>query len=164
MISITTGCKGRSTVSRYFRDMEADAMSGLQRFTDAQKMDFDTALAEIRNGRKESHWMWYIFPQLCGLGFSSMSEYYGIKDLEEAKAFLNDPYLGENLRAISKALLELKTDDPHQVFGSPDDLKLLSCMTLFEVAEGRGGVFTKVIEKYYKGRRDRKTEKMLGRG
>ena len=108
--------------------------------------------------------MWYIFPQLCGLGFSSMSEYYGIKDLEEAKAFLNDPYLGENLRTISRALLELKTDDPHQVFGSPDDLKLLSCMTLFEAAEGRDGVFTKVIEKYYKGRRDRKTEKMLGRG
>ena len=98
-------------------------MSGLQRFTDAQKMDFDTALAEIRNGRKESHWMWYIFPQLCGLGFSSMSEYYGIKDLEEAKAFLNDPYLGENLRTISEALLELKTDDPHQVFGSPDDFE-----------------------------------------
>lgn len=94
-------------------------MSGLQRFTDAQKMDFDTALAEIRNGRKESHWMWYIFPQLGGLGFSSMSEYYGIKDLEEARKFLNDPYLGENLRTISKALLELKTDDPHQVFGSP---------------------------------------------
>ena len=139
-------------------------MSGLQRFTDAQKMDFDTALAEIRNGRKESHWMWYIFPQLGGLGFSSMSEYYGIKDLEEAKEFLNDPYLGENLRTISKALLELKTDDPHQVFGSPDDSKLLSCMTLFEAAEGKGGVFTKVIEKYYKGRRDRKTEKMLGRG
>ena len=164
MTSIITDCKGRSTVSRYFRDMEADAMSGLQRFTDAQKMDFDTALAEIRNGRKESHWMWYIFPQLGGLGFSSMSEYYGIKNLKEAEDFLNDPYLGENLRTISKALLELKIDDPHQVFGGPDDLKLLSCMTLFEAAEGRGGVFTKVIEKYYKGRRDRKTEKMLGRG
>ena len=68
------------------------------------------------------------------------------------------------MRTVSRALLELKTDDPNQVFGSPDDLKLLSCMTLFEAAEGRGGVFTKVIEKYYKGRRDRKTEKMLERG
>ena len=129
-----------------------------------RKWTLTPALAEIQNGRKESHWMWYIFPQLGGLGFSSMSEYYGIKDLKEAEDFLNDPYLGGNLRKISRALLELKTDDPHQVFGSPDDLKLLSCMTLFEAAEGRGGVFTKVIEKYYKGRRDQKTEKMLGRG
>ena len=91
-----------------------------------------------------------------------MSEYYGIKDLEEARKFLNDPYLGENLRTISKALLELKTDDPHQVFGSPDDLKLLSCMTLFEAAEGRGGVFTKVIEKYYKGETGSKDEEDAG--
>ena len=76
----------------------------------------------------------------------------------------NDPYLGGNLRKISEALLELDTDDPHRVFGSPDDLKLLSCMTLFEAAEGSGGVFTRVIEKYYKGRRDRKTVEILGRG
>ena len=108
--------------------------------------------------------MWYIFPQIHGLGFSSMSAYYAIKDLKEAEDFLNDPYLGGNLRKISEALLELDTDDPYRVFGSPDDLKLLSCMTLFEAADGKGGVFTKVIEKYYKGRRDRKTEKMLGRG
>ena len=139
-------------------------MSDLQRFKEAQRRDFDTALAEIKNGRKQSHWMWYIFPQIHGLGFSSMSAYYAIKDLEEAEDFLNDPYLGGNLRKISEALLELDTDDPHRVFGSPDDLKLLSCMTLFEAADGKGGVFTKVIEKYYKGRRDRKTEKMLGRG
>ena len=136
-------------------------MSGLQRFTDAQKMDFDTALAEIRNGRKESHWMWYIFPQIRGLGFSSMSAYYGIQDLKEAEDFLKDPYLGENLRTICQALLELDTDNPHQVLGSPDDLKLLSSMTLFEAAEGKGGVFTKVIEKYYGGRRDQKTIALL---
>ena len=139
-------------------------MSDLQRFTEAQKQDFDQALEEIRRGQKRSHWMWYIFPQIHGLGFSRMSEYYAIRSMEEARDFLHDPYLGGNLRKISEALMELGTDDPHQVFGSPDDLKLLSCMTLFEAAEGRGGVFTKVIEKYYKGRRDRKTEKMLGRG
>ncbi len=136
-------------------------MSDLQRFKDAQKMDFDIALAEIQNGRKRSHWMWYIFPQIHGLGFSRMSEYYAIRSMEEARDFLHDPDLGGNLRKISEALMELDTDDPHQVFGSPDDLKLLSCMTLFEEAEGRGGVFTRVIEKYYKGKRDRKTMEML---
>ena len=138
-------------------------MSDLQRFKDAQKMDFDIALAEIQNGRKRSHWMWYIFPQIHGLGFSRMSEYYAIQSMEEARDFLHDPDLGGNLRKISEALMELGTDDPHQVFGSPDDLKLLSCMTLFEEAEGSGGVFTRVIEKYYKGKRDRKTMEILER-
>ena len=138
-------------------------MSDLQRFTEAQKLDFDLALEEIRSGCKRSHWMWYIFPQIRGLGFSSMSAYYGIQDLEEAEDYLKDPYLGGNLRSICQALLELDTDDPHRVFGSPDDLKLLSCMTLFEAAEGSGGVFTRVIEKYYRGRRDRKTVEILGK-
>ena len=105
--------------------------------------------------------MWYIFPQIHGLGFSSTSAYYAIQSMAEAKDFLNDPYLGANLRAISEALLKLDTDDPYQVFGSPDHLKLLSCMTLFEAAEGEGGVFTQVIEKYYRGRRDDKTLKIL---
>ena len=138
-------------------------MSDLQRYTEAQKQDFDLALEEVRSGRKRSHWMWYIFPQIRGLGFSSMSAYYGIQNLKEAEDFLKDPYLGENLRTICQALLELDTDDPHQVLGSPDDLKLLSSMTLFEAAEGKGGVFTKVIEKYYGGRRDQKTIELLGK-
>ena len=129
-------------------------MSDLQRFTEAQKLDFDLALEEIRSGCKRSHWMWYIFPQIRGLGFSSMSAYYGIQDLEEAEDYLKDPYLGGNLRTICQALLELDTDDPHRIFGSPDDLKLRSSMTLFEAAEGKGGIFTKVIEKYYGGSRD----------
>lgn len=132
-------------------------MNDLQRFKEAQKRDFDTALSEIRRGRKQSHWMWYIFPQIQGLGFSSTSAYYAIQNMAEAEDFLNDPYLGANLRTISEALLELDTDDPYQIFGSPDHLKLLSCMTLFEAAEGEGGVFTQVIEKYYDGRRDDKT-------
>lgn len=136
-------------------------MSRLQRFTEAQERDFDTALAEIRNGHKRTHWMWYIFPQIHGLGFSSTSAYYAIQSMAEAKDFLNDQYLGTTLRTISEALLELDTDDPYQVFGSPDHLKLLSCMTLFEAAEGEGGVFTQVIDKYYNGRRDDKTLKIL---
>ena len=136
-------------------------MNDLQRFKEAQKRDFDTALSEIRRGRKQSHWMWYIFPQIQGLGFSSTSAYYAIQNMAEAEDFLNDPYLGANLRTISEALLKLDTDDPYQVFGSPDHLKLLSCMTLFEAAEGEGGVFTQVIEKYYNGRRDVKTLDIL---
>ena len=138
-------------------------MGDLQRFREAQEQDFDLALEEIRSGFKRSHWMWYIFPQIRGLGFSSMSAYYGIEDLKEAEAFLKDPYLGKNLRTISQALLELDTDDPHRVFGSPDDLKLCSSMTLFEAAEGKGGVFSKVLEKYYGGRRDLKTLEILKR-
>ena len=136
-------------------------MNGLERFTIAQNRDFDTALSEIRNGHKQSHWMWYIFPQIHGLGFSSTSDFYAIQSISEARDFLNDPYLGENLRTISEALLELDTNDPYRVFGSPDDLKLLSCMTLFEATEGAGGVFTQVINKYYSGRRDNKTLDIL---
>lgn len=136
-------------------------MSDLQRYTEAQKQDFDLALEEVRSGRKRSHWMWYIFPQIRGLGFSGMSAYYGIQNLKEAEDFLKDPYLGGNLRTICQALLELDTDDPHRIFGSPDDLKLRSSMTLFEAAEGKGGIFTKVIEKYYSGRRDQKTIELL---
>lgn len=136
-------------------------MRNLQRFKEAQEQDFALALEEIRRGCKRSHWMWYIFPQIRGLGFSSMSCYYGIWNLEEAEDFLKDPYLGEHLRTICQALLDLDTNDPHWIFGSPDDLKLLSSMTLFEAAEGKGGVFTKVIEKYYGGRRDQKTLELL---
>lgn len=141
---------------------EQKEMSDLQRFREAHKRDFAAALSEIQGGRKRSHWMWYIFPQIRGLGSSSTAAYYAVQSLEEARDFLKDPELGTNLRTISRALLELDTDDPHLVFGSPDDLKLLSCMTLFEIVEGSGGVFTQVIEKYYKGRRDGRTKKILG--
>ncbi len=133
----------------------------LCRFRDAQKQDFQEALSEIRNGRKQTHWMWYIFPQIHGLGYSSISQYYAIKDLQEAKDFLKDPMLGRNLNEICEALLALKIDDPHAVFGSPDDMKLLSCMTLFEQADPENKVFSKVIEKFYHGRRDRKTLEIL---
>ena len=133
----------------------------IKRFTEAHKWNFDRALKEIQQGKKITHWMWYIFPQIRGLGFSGMSAYYGIQNLKEAEDFLKDPYLGGNLRTICQALLELDTDDPHRIFGSPDDLKLRSSMTLFEAAEGKGGIFTKVIEKYYGGRRDQKTIEFL---
>lgn len=135
---------------------------GLSRFTRAQRSDYEVALAEIRAGRKRSHWMWYIFPQLQGLGRSSTAQYYGIRDLQEARDFLADPYLGGNLRQISAVLLELSTDDAEAVFGWPDVLKLRSCMTLFSRAEGHPGVFDQVLEKFYGGEADGRTLELLG--
>ena len=133
----------------------------LNHFRDAQERDYQQALVEIKNGRKETHWMWYIFPQIHGLGSSSISQYYAIKDLQEARDFLKDPILGKNLNEICKTLLAVKTDDPHGVFGSPDDMKLLSSMTLFEQADPDNKIFAKVIDKFYNGRRDRKTLEIL---
>ena len=134
----------------------------LQRFTDAQRRSYATAREEIRKGRKRSHWMWYIFPQMRGLGFSSNAHYYGIVSLEEAKAYLADPYLGGNLREISGLLLELETNDPYRVFGTPDDMKLCSSMTLFAMASEEGSVFHQVLDKYYGGSMDRSTLRLLG--
>ena len=137
--------------------------SGLKRFTEAQYRDYDQALKEIRNGKKTSHWIWYIFPQLRGLGRSYMSDYYGIKDLEEAKAFLQNPYLGKNLKEISEALLELDSDNATQVMGIPDNMKLKSSMTLFACADPETDVFEKVLEKFYNGQKDGQTLKMLSK-
>ena len=134
----------------------------LSRFTKAHSHSFQDALEEISNGRKESHWMWYIFPQIHGLGRSSTSQYYAIKSLDEAKAFLNDSYLGGNLRTISQALLDLEENDPAVIFGKPDDRKLKSCMTLFALISEDGSVFHQVLDKYFDGRTDRRTLSILG--
>jgi len=134
----------------------------LSRFITAHQRDYKTALSEIRNGHKTSHWMWYIFPQLKGLGRSSTSEYYGIQNLEEASAFLNDPYLGQNLIEISAELLELDTNNATAIFGKPDDMKLQSSMTLFNYASTDNAVFLSVLEKYYDGREDYLTLRRLG--
>ena len=135
----------------------------LDRFVKAQAYDYDAALREIRSGRKRSHWMWYIFPQMQGLGFSSTAQYYGIRDLEEAKAYMAHPVLGSRLTEISEALLGLDTCDPSAVMGYPDDLKLRSCMTLFEQAAPEQPVFGRVLEKYYAGRRDSRTLELMKR-
>src|SRR6476469_7431294 len=103
----------------------------LKRFIDAQATSYANALSEIKNGRKRSHWMWYIFPQIQGLGFSETSRYYAIKDIDEAEEFLKDPVLGPRLLKICNELLQLRSNDAHSIFGSPDDLKLKSSMTLF---------------------------------
>jgi len=135
--------------------------NGLERFAEAQSRDYETALREIRSGRKRSHWMWYIFPQLRGLGCSSTAQFYGLRDLQEARDYMAHPLLGPRLIEISEALLELETDNPGTVMGYPDDLKLCSCMTLFELAAPEQPVFAKVLEKYYGGRRDQRTLALL---
>ena len=135
----------------------------LERFVKAQAQDYEQALGEIRAGRKRSHWIWYIFPQLKGLGFSFPSEYYGITDEGEAKQYLAHPVLGARLMEITTALLELTGNDPLAVMGHPDDLKLLSSMTLFAQISDRGSIFHQVIEKYYGGGYDKRTLQMLGK-
>jgi uncharacterized protein (DUF1810 family) len=135
--------------------------NSLKRFTDAQENSYPAAFSEIQGGKKKSHWMWFIFPQIAGLGFSETSRFYAIKDLQEATGFLKDPVLGPRLINISRELLKLKTNDAHQVFGSPDDLKLQSCMTLFSSMRNADPVFQLVLEKFFYGRQDIKTLQII---
>lgn len=133
----------------------------LTRFIEAQEKDYKVALREIQNGRKLSHWMWYIFPQLKDLGRSSISQYYGIQDVYEAKMYIQNPILRKNLLEISKVLLTLDETDIRKIMGSPDDLKLCSCMTLFSTIEPELEVFSQVLDRYYDGIRDGFTLKLL---
>jgi uncharacterized protein (DUF1810 family) len=136
----------------------------LGRFMQAQRGDFERALAEIAGGRKRSHWMWYVFPQLDGLAFSSTSKFYAIKSLDEARAYLAHPVLGPRLRQCAEAALGVEGRSATEVFGSPDDLKLRSCATLFACVSPPGSVFHRLLDKYYGGERDRKTLRLLGLG
>jgi uncharacterized protein (DUF1810 family) len=135
----------------------------LSRFVQAQQDDFKTALAEIRSGQKRTHWMWYIFPQLDGLAFSPTSKHYGIKSLNEATAYLEHTVLGPRLLQCAEAALGVEGRSATEVFGSPDDLKLRSCATLFACVSPPGSVFHRLLEKYYGGEADRKTLQLLGR-
>jgi uncharacterized protein (DUF1810 family) len=136
-------------------------MNHLQRFLDAQQNSYDIALSEIKNGIKQSHWMWYIFPQIAGLGFSSTSRFYAIKDLEEAKEYFEHPVLGKRLIEICTRLLEINGRTANQVFGKPDDLKLRSSMTLFGLLQNTNPVFQAVIDKYFNGEKDLKTMALI---
>ena len=129
----------------------------LDRFVVAQQRDYETALAEIKAGRKRNHWMWYIFPQIGGLGFSEMSKRYAIKNLQEAADYLDHPILGTRLKQISHSLLNLSEDDPTEIFGDPDDMKLRSSMTLFASVPGADQVYEKVLEKFFGGKKDEAT-------
>ncbi|OGX91740.1 DUF1810 domain-containing protein [Hymenobacter coccineus] len=136
-------------------------MTSLQRFLDAQSTAYPQALAEVQNGRKRSHWMWYIFPQIQGLGFSEVSKHYAISDLVEAAAYAQHPVLGPRLVEICTALLGLASSDAGRIFGSPDDLKLKSSMTLFAAARGADPVFQAVLAKFFGGVRDAKTLQII---
>ena len=136
----------------------------LQRFVDAQDdlRTYDSALAELRAGRKRSHWMWFVLPQLAGLGMSSTAQRFGIRGLAEARAYLAHPVLGARLRDCARALADLGTDDPVAVLGPVDALKLRSSMTLFARAEPEEPVFRQVLEQYYDGAEDPATVSLLG--
>lgn len=135
----------------------------LERFVKAQKDSYGTAVSEIRNGRKRSHWMWYIFPQIIGLGRSETAVYYSIVDEGEARAYMQNDLLKKHLLEISNALLEIESSDPERVMGFPDNLKLQSCMTLFAETTPEEDVFQKVLDKYFDGEKDRHTLRILGR-
>jgi uncharacterized protein (DUF1810 family) len=133
----------------------------LSRFIEAQEKSYSIALEEIKRGRKRSHWMWYIFPQLKGLGYSSTSKYYGIENIEEATEYLNHPIVGTRLIEICEELLKLDTNDACSVFGSPDYMKLKSSVTLFSQVENANPVFVSVLNKFFDGKSDDKTLKLL---
>ncbi|SDE87221.1 Uncharacterized protein, DUF1810 family [Mucilaginibacter pineti] len=135
--------------------------NSLQRFIDAQAQDYYIALTEIKGGYKRSHWMWYVFPQVAGLGFSQMAERYAIKDLAEAIAYLAHPLLGQRLIEISNALLQIPGNNATQIMGSPDDLKLWSSMTLFSLVPASDPVFEAVLKKFFDGKRDNATLQLI---
>lgn len=124
----------------------------MKRFINAQRTDYERALDEIRSGRKLTHWIWYIFPQIQGLGFSAMTQYYAIKDMAEARQYLNDETLGPRLREITSALLAVEGRNALEILGSPDDMKVKSCMTLFDYISPND-IFNQVLIKYYNGSR-----------
>lgn len=136
-------------------------MSDLKRFIDAQAYNYADALKEIQNGRKVSCWMWYVFPQIQGLGHSSTAQYYAIKDIQEAKDYLNDAILGARLLEICEAALQVDCNDAWMVFGSPDDMKLKSSMTLFELVAPENLIFGKLLDKYFNGERDNVTMQII---
>ncbi|HTE28276.1 DUF1810 domain-containing protein [Flavitalea sp.] len=134
----------------------------LTRFEIAQKTDYEVALDEIKKGRKTSHWMWYIFPQIEGLGLTDTSRFYSIKDVHEAVDYLKHPVLGKRLVAISGELLKLKSNNARMIFGIPDDMKLRSSMSLFASIPATDPVFQLVLDKFFDGQTDPQTMRILG--
>lgn len=133
----------------------------LGRFLKAQEKVYAAALEELRAGRKETHWMWFIFPQVAGLGKSETAAYYAIADRAEATEYLDHPILGQRLRECTEAVLAQADRTVQQIFGFPDDMKFHSCMTLFEEVDEAGGIFRKVLDKHFNGSLDLETIKHL---
>ncbi len=136
----------------------------LNRFLNAQEADYELALSELRSGRKRTHWMWFIFPQIDGLAFSSTSRFFSIKSLEEVRAYLAHAILGPRLVECAEAVARVEGRSAAEIFGSPDDMKLRSCATLFSCVSPPGSVFDRLIGKYYRGERDGRTLQLLGIG
>ena len=145
--------------------MNVDAMGDdphdLVRFIDAQKGVYEHALAEIKGGRKRSHWMWFVFPQFAGLGSSSMSERYAINSVAEARAYLHHAVLGPHLSECAQAALALQGRTADEIFGSPDDMKLRSCATLFASVSPPDSEFQRILDRYFQGEPDPKTLELL---
>jgi uncharacterized protein (DUF1810 family) len=129
----------------------------LERFVSAQSTVYQDVLAELRAGRKRSHWMWFVFPQIVGLGRSEIARRYSIASLDEAKAYLSHPVLGSRLRECTRLVNEVQQRAIEEIFGSPDDLKFRSSMTLFARAAGDGDVFEAALKKYFRGQPDGET-------
>jgi uncharacterized protein (DUF1810 family) len=138
--------------------MTADDRFDLQRFVTAQEPVFETVLAELRAGRKRTHWMWFVFPQLAGLGRSSTARFYGIGSIDEARAYLAHPVLGPRLDLCTRIVLASNKDSLHAIFGSPDDLKFRSCVTLFSLAaDDPDNPFRQALDRWCGGQRDPQT-------
>ena len=137
-----------------------DQMQGLERFIEAQEQHYQLALDEVQAGKKQSHWIWYIFPQMYGLGRSYFAQFYGIRDLEEAEAYLNHEVLGKRLRDITMALLKHDASSAEEIFGDLDAMKVRSCMTLFDIVSP-DDIFDEVLNKFYDSKRCNLTIRML---
>lgn len=133
----------------------------LARFVRAQAPVYDQALAELRAGSKRSHWMWFVFPQVAGLGTSAMAQEFAIGNLDEARAYLAHPTLGPRLTECAAALIAVEGRSARAILGSPDDMKLRSSATLFAAVSGAGSVFHRILERYYDGRADERTLALL---
>lgn len=135
----------------------------LSRFVEAQRPLFDRVMDELRAGRKTSHWMWFVFPQLRGLGHSEMADRFAISTLDEAQAYLEHDLLGPRLEQCVRAVLEHRGMNAKQIFGSPDDLKFRSCLTLFMCAQTGSALYQQALDQFYSGEPDRRTLLLLGR-
>jgi uncharacterized protein (DUF1810 family) len=133
----------------------------LERFVAAQAPVYDQALRELRAGRKQSHWMWFVFPQIAGLGYSVMAQTYAIASLNEARAYLAHPLLGPRLRECCQAVLDVQGKSAHEIFGSPDDVKFRSSLTLFAQAAPEEPLFRAALNKYFSGEADPLTVQKL---
>jgi uncharacterized protein (DUF1810 family) len=148
-------------MSGRIKAMNPDDPYDLNRFLTAQEGVYERALAELNRGQKRTHWMWFIFPQIDGLGYSPTAKRYSIKSLEEARQYLDHPVLGKRLLKCTEAVLALKGGSVSEIFGYPDDMKFKSSMTLFEKIAGSGSAFSSALDRYCHGERDAATLRLL---